>query len=833
MVLRRNSVVAAVVLLLPVVGTDRAAEAAWTRLSSGWEFYQGDLGGPWEALRNNVKADTIEWTAVSLPHCYNALDAVSPDEPYYQGPAWYRRTIDCRRADPSDRVLIRFEAAGQRAEVYVGAKLVKEHVGGYDAFVVDITDALDGDPEAQQSVPLIVRCDNSRDLEQPPSDLSDFMLYGGLHRNVSMAVVPAVSLERVDATPDVTSATGRGSILLRCHLRNPTNVVGLATISATINAPDGSVVATGIAEVVVGAGSPPTPIELGVEAVERWSPDTPRLYEYAVVIDRGGRRHEVVGRFGFRTFRFEDRGPFYLNGERLLLRGTSRHEDHAGYGAAVPDAVVRREMRMIKAMGANFIRLGHYQQSDLVLDLCDELGLLVWEEIPWCRGGIGGDAYREHARRMLRSLITEHRNHPSVIIWGLGNENDWPGDFEQFDKAQIRSFMRELHDLAKDLDPGRLTAIRRCDFCKDVVDVYSPSIWAGWYRGRYTDYLTASRREMEKVRRFLHAEWGASQHAGRHSESPDVGIEAVASGDADERAGDFLRQGGAARVSRDGDWSETYGCNLIDWHLKEQERMPWLTGAAHWIFKDFATPLRPDNPIPYVNQKGVVQRDLTPKESYYVFQSYWAKEPMLRLYGHTWPVRHGPAGELSMIKVYSNCDAVELFVNGESAGTRRRDSANFPAAGLRWRVALKEGDNELVARAEVGGATLVDELRVHYQTRPSGGVDRLVLDVLSDSADRTKIRVTAVDTSGTRCLDAKNRIRFSIAGDGELVADLGVPGGSRVIELANGAAEAVISKGTGGAIVGASSEGLPSVFHRCERGAGSEMTRCEPETTKK
>ena len=118
---------------------------------------------------------------------------------------------------------------------------------------------------------------------------------------------------------------------------------------------------------------------------------------------------------------------------------------------------------------------------------------MVWEEIPWCRGGLGGDVYKEQARRMLTNMIEQHYNHPSVIIWGLGNENDWPGDFTEFDKEKIRTFMKELNDLSHKLDPSRKTAIRRCDFCKDIVDVYSPSIWAGWYRGIYTEYKEVSK----------------------------------------------------------------------------------------------------------------------------------------------------------------------------------------------------------------------------------------------------------------------------------------------------------------------------------------------------
>ena len=151
---------------------------------------------------------------------------------------------------------------------------------------------------------------------------------------------------------------------------------------------------------------------------------------------------------------------------------------------------------------------------------------------------------------------------------------------------------------------------------------------------------------MQKVKRFLRIEWGGDSHARRHSENVFANLKGIESGNgADERAGDASLYGGAARASKDGDWSESYIVRLIDWHLKEQETMPWLTGAAYWPFKDFSTPVRPENPVPYVNQKGVIERDFTPKESYYVFQSYWTTEPMVHIYGHSWPVRWGNQGD--------------------------------------------------------------------------------------------------------------------------------------------------------------------------------------------
>jgi beta-galactosidase len=155
---------------------------------------------------------------------------------------------------------------------------------------------------------------------------------------------------------------------------------------------------------------------------------------------------------------------------------------------------------------------------------------------------------------MLTDMIEQHRNHPAVIIWGLGNENDWPGDFPEFDKGKIRTFMSELNTLSHQLDPTRMTAIRRCDFCKDIVDVYSPSIWAGWYRGIYTEYRESTEKEIKGVNPFFHAEWGGDSHALRHSETPDkVLLDVAAGGGADERSGAASLFGGAARVSKDGE----------------------------------------------------------------------------------------------------------------------------------------------------------------------------------------------------------------------------------------------------------------------------------------
>lgn len=787
------------------------------RLINNWQFLRQDLGGIWEAVRFSKPGDPTTvpiWENVSLPHCFNAEDAVDPDVNYYQGPGWYRTSLNINNPYPNGRTLLHFEGAGQKTQVYVGMKLACEHVGGYDEWNVDITDFIDAAKKdsAIQSIykgiiPVSIRCNNSRDLQMIPSDLSDFTIYGGLYRYVNLIYVPEIHLQQVhlQALPDEKFKNGK--LQIKGILQNTTSKSVLALIR--VSSPEGKLVT----EQEIKISQNHLSIEIPVTDIQLWSPTKPALYTITINLKTISGEQLYTDHFGFREFHFEKNGPFYLNNERLLLRGTHRHEDGAGVGAALTEKMIRQEMQMMKDMGVNFIRLGHYQQSRIVLNLCDSLGILVWEEIPWCRGGLGDEVYKTQSRSMLTSMIDQHYNHPSVIIWGLGNENDWPGDFPEFDKQAIRNFMSELNDLSHLLDPSRKTAIRRCDFCKDIVDVYSPSIWAGWYRGKYTEYLHESKKNMEQVDHFLHVEWGGDSHAGRHSESPDIGLAGIKDGNGtDERAGDASLIGGQARVSRDGDWSETYICNLFDWTLKEQEKMPWLSGTAFWIFKDFATPIRPENPVPYVNQKGVVGRDMMPKESYYVFQSYWTTKPMIHIYGHSWPTRWGQPDQERIVKVYSNCSEVELFLNGKSQGIKKRNTQDFPAAGFHWNIKYKEGENEIRAVGKSSGEIFSDTISQNYVTKQSESPEMLDLQV--EPVDRRSAWIIArlKDAEGNLCLDAKNQVEFSLIGDARLIDNQGTAAGSRKVELSNGMAKIKVVFDTDRWIASVKTQGIKTVF---------------------
>ena len=802
------------VLMGCFVAADLSAKVPVTshkiRLTNQWEFLRQDVGNIWELVRPVKKGQPEEqpiWSEVSLPHCFNALDAVDPDENYYQGPGWYKTRLKINNPYPNGRVLLEFEGAGQKTDVYVYTTKVGSHVGGYDSWNVDITEAVKcflAGNEAQRfngEVPLSIRCDNTRDAEMIPSDLSDFNLYGGIYRYLNLVYLPPVSMSTLKIEPVLTDGMKRASLRVEGTFYNPSDV-RKATVELSIKDPEGKIVATRRLDDVTPLGELDL-LDIRLDKPLLWHVSNPLLYTCEVTVVADGQQTTAVERFGFRSFEFVDKGPFKLNGERLLLRGTHRHEDHAGVGAAMTEEQMVKEMKMMKEMGVNFIRLGHYQQSEIILNLCDELGILVWEEIPWCRGGVGGEGYRNQAKRMLENMIVQHYNHPAVIIWGLGNENDWPNDFPEFVQGEIRAQMSELNTIAHRLDPVRKTAIRRCAFCSDIVDVYSPSIWAGWYRGNYTDYQNFSREEMEKVKHFLHVEWGGDSHAGRHAEAvAPLRKEGEKDGDA--------ALNGSALVLKKGDWSETYIVKLIDWHLKEQEKMPWLTGAAYWPFKDFSTPVRPENPVPYVNQKGVIERDFTKKESYYVFQSYWTDVPMIHIYGHGWPVRWGAENESKEVLVYSNCPSVELFLNGESVGVRKRDSQDFPAAGLRWNVCFKKGKNTL--RAVNVKTGLSDEVTFEYQTEKWSKEAAFQVKTTPLEDGLVMVEAQLVDDKGIRCLDSREFVYFEIAGDGELIQNQGTVTGSRKVQARNGRAQIKVRTHQGTSCVAVKANNVQTSF---------------------
>jgi len=737
-------------------------------INSDWQYLEKSFGTAEEALADS------EWEKVSLPHSWNSEDAVDLTPGYRRDISWYKKSLTINKTDQDQRYILYFEGVNIKSSVFVNGQLAGGHIGGYIGFEIEITDYLDvGENE------VIVKVDNGYDPQVIPSQKADFFIYGGITRDVWLKTVPRTFLSKIKiSTNEVSVAASNVFAELILNGRIEKN----HRVRARLLDPAGNLV-----EEKTVKASKQNILHFNIQNPKLWGVDDPNLYSIEAVLMKGQTEiDQLDDRFGVRWFEFKENGPFFLNGKRLILRGTHRHEEHAGVGPAMTNEMHRKDMEMIKGMGANFVRLAHYPQDPEIYRACDELGILVWDELPWCRGGIGDDIWKQNTTTMFAEIISQNYNHPSIILWSLGNEIYWLPDFEGGgDPSRINEYLKSLNDLAHEMDAGRKTAIRKYYEGADIVDVFSPSIWSGWYSGTYENYEKVVNQSIEKYPRFLHMEYGGSSHVGRHTETPITGKGFVDASKFEEE----VNQIEVKSVAKSGDWSENYIVDLFDWYLSITENHEEFAGNAQWAFKDFGTPLRPENDIPYMNQKGLVDRAGNPKDAYYVFKSYWSNDPFSYIESHTWTERSGPKGGTRNICVYSNNESVELFHNGQSLGVKNRDSKSFPAAGLNWDITFLAGDNELVAIGQINGKRAsADSLVVNYRFEQAGSPSELVLSSNKLDNGNYLVSVTAVDKDGLRCLNYEERVYFQCLTGGRVLKNQGTPTGSEAIKMANGKA---------------------------------------------
>ena len=742
-----------------------------TNINKGWEYLEYNAETPDAALANE------NWKDIDLPHTWNAIDATDLAPGYRRDGSWYRKDIEISNISAGQVFQLYFEGVNITSKVYVNGKNVGQHIGGYIGFNLDITGAV---KEGKNQI--LVYANNGYNPEVIPSQKSDFFIYGGITRDVWLKTLPAEHVNDLKiTTPKVTSSNA--ALNAKVLITNPKN--SKLSVEAVLADNDGNMVKTAVFDVVDNSAD----INFtNITNPNLWDTKNPYLYNLTVALVKDGKTiDELNENFGFRWFEFKDYGAFYLNGKRLKLRGTHRHEEHAGVGSAMSNIQHRTDMELIKEMGANFVRLAHYPQDPEIYKACDELGILVWDELPWCRGGLGNDAWKKNTKYMLKEIIEQNYNHPSVILWSLGNEIYWLPDFEGGDDIdQLKDYLSELNDYAHKLDPTRKTAIRKFYEGSDIVDVFSPSIWSGWYSGSYKSYQKAVDKYKKEYKHFLHTEYGGSSHVGRHTENPITG-EGKIQADGWEEA---IVQNDVPNIAKVGDWSENYIVDLFDWHLRISENDTAFVGNAQWAFKDFGTPLRPENAIPYINQKGLVDRNNNPKDAFYVFKSYWNDTtPFAYIESHTWTERQGPKGLKRAVSVYSNCQEVELFLNGKSMGTKKRNIKSFPAAGLNWNVPFTDGENVLEAVGKISSGNEVrDKLKVNYRFTKNGTAKSLSLVYTQLENGNYLVTATARDKNGLRALDFEERVYFQCLSGGNTHKAMGTPTGSEVIEMANGRA---------------------------------------------
>jgi beta-galactosidase len=640
-----------------------------------WKFMRAEVEKGFETSLNDK-----DWLNVSIPHDFNGgSDGVhndvfkgrfdvknDPDQRLmYKGPGWYRTKLTIDKSHAGKRVSLEFEAVSLAAQIWINGQFVGKHQGGYTAFSFDITNYIEFGKENL----LAVRADNSNDPLIAPwmADESlaypnafDYALYGGIYRDVWITVSDPVKIEKVFNTP-MAGQAGPTSLLIATYINNAATEAKQVTLTSVIVDPKGNEIAkvNMTKSVAVGESKKFTQMLTNLGEVYLWDSNTPNLYSVQSSISYDGKQADNFSSiFGIRYYTLSNGQAFSVNGKDRLIRGVNRHQDMEGVGYALTNEQHWQDAQMIKDVGFNFVRHAHYPCDREFARACDELGLMLWLEIPVTCSISAEPGFLENAKSQLKEMIEQYYNNPSVMIWSLGNEADRSGANE----SVSNQFFSELQKLAKSLDKRRVTTICNMQFQSNqkIVDTYSPQDWKGWYDGAIKDY-----HPNEMI-----GEYGASINYALHSEETfDIGKNYNAHG-------------------RPEFWSQEYGALLLEYKLSQGEkRMDQFPGHFVWVMYDFASPRmdRVNNPINYMNMKGLVKHDhKTKKDAFYLYQSMYreAKDfPMVYIVSESWTDRWQQPAKKD-VWIYSNCESVELF----------NDKGMKISFGQRQKVAGPNGD---------------------------------------------------------------------------------------------------------------------------------------------
>ncbi len=666
-----------------------------------WEFKLGEETNAFKKSFNDA-----DWLKVTIPHDFNeGINGVNdnvfegrfdfkndPDKRMmYKGPGWYRTKFSLDKQFEGKKIFIEFEAVSLEAKVWVNGQEAGKHRGGYTAFTLDITDLAKFGAENT----LAVRADNSNNSAIVPWMANeknsfpysfDYAVYGGIYRDVWIILTDQVKIEKVFNTP-VCGGQGPAVLTIETKVKNYSRKEKVVTLTSEVIDPDGNQVSVLKTEKTVAGGAEFNfkQMESSLGKVQYWDVDDPNIYKVISTISYDGSEadnYESV--FGFRYFTLANNAAFRLNGKKRNIRGINRHQDMEGVGYAMPNEQHREDVRLLKEAGFNFIRHAHYPCDAEFTKACDKLGVMLWLEIPLTGSTSDNPAFLENCKNQLTEMIEQHYNNPSVIIWGIGNESDRSGSPE----SVSNKVFGELAALAEQLDPGRPTTGCNYEYESNqkLVDVYAPQDWAGWYFGTLDMYKPTS----------MIGEYGADMHYPNHTEQEfDASIDYKSSG-----IPEF--------------WSQEYGAFLHEYKVSvAKSRSDSFPGHFVWVAFDFASPRlgRGTNPIPYMNQKGIILHDhKTPKDVYYFYQSMYREAndyPMVYIVSESWTDRwQEPAAK--DIWVYSNCDSIELFNDYGSlsfgsriknAGPRGDTRFQWDTAYVQYNVLYAEGwyNSEIVA----------------------------------------------------------------------------------------------------------------------------------------
>lgn len=620
-------------------------------LNKDWKFIQKDAGLP-----NSLPTD---WTSVDLPHTWNAVDGHDGNGSFDRGTYWYAKTFATpKQAFGGNRVFVEILAAGQQATVYVNGTEVVYHEGGYSTFRADVTDLCKEDGENL----LVVACSNERKESVYPQS-ADFTFYGGLYRGVNIISVPDAHFDLeyyggpgIQVTPTPCDCGGAMFDIVTYTKGSDENFTVLYSICDA----EGQEVAGGCRP------ADDTKIKLFVPDAKKWEIDDPYLYTVTARLQRRNETFdEVNARVGVRSFSCDPEKGFIINGKETPLRGVSRHQDMLYKGNALNKEEHYHDAELIKELGANTIRLAHYQHNQYFYDACDELGFVIWAEIPFISVMNKDPEAHQNCISQMKELVIQNYNHPSICFWGISNEILIGGISEQLVENH-----KELNALVKELDPTRLTTIAHVSMTPiesplhHITDVISYNHYFGWYGGKMED----------------NGPWMDNFHKVH----PDLCV-----GMSEYGCEGIITYHGPNPACKD--YSEEYQALYHEHMAKMLDERPWIWSSHVWNMFDFGCAARDEGGVAGRNNKGLVTMDRkTKKDSYYIYKAYWNKAPMVHICGRRYAQR---AGETTEIRVYSNQPTVTLYLNGEKAEEKSAEKVFV------FTVALAEGQNIVVAEA--------------------------------------------------------------------------------------------------------------------------------------
>ncbi|MBD3320726.1 MAG: hypothetical protein GF350_06500, partial [Chitinivibrionales bacterium] len=541
---------------------------------ASWKFNLGDVSGA-EASSFNDNS----WLDITIPHDWQGGSDGVNEHCHSRSVGWYRGRFAVDPAQSDKKIVIEFEAAVLKADVWVNGEYCGNHKGGYTAFSFDISSMVNFGSDNV----VAVKVDNNNDSTIAPWAINpwrgwpvnfDYAVFGGIYRDVRLIISDKVRIDEVfNTTPSVSPQSA--TVQVKTIASNSGATSQNVTLTTEVCDSNGTALKTMQSSESIAAGQSYTFTQTSdvISNPKLWSPDNPYVYKVNSTLSLDGQEIDrVESPLGFRWYHLAAGEAFKLNGRNTFIKGVNRHQDIEGYGYAVPNELHWQDVETMKWMGFNFVRHAHYPADQAFLDACDRLGLMVWVEIPVGMCISTEPEFLETSKSQLREMIRQSYNHPSVLLWGLGNESDF-GPVDGLTETYMNQFFNELNDLAHNEDPTRMTV--GCRWSKNsnqnIVDLYAPQNWSGWYCCEWGQSYTAYNPET------MIGEYGSSITPWDHDE-PDTAKQ----------------------------WSQEYACMLHEWkasvgmELKDQ-----FPGHCVWAGFDFKSPKRDDNPLPCQNQKGM------------------------------------------------------------------------------------------------------------------------------------------------------------------------------------------------------------------------------------